>query len=255
MYVFLYEDGKVKGIIMKNYVEVDFSCNDALCTVDIIPVIYKKDEHIKIVIGNDNMFTVEEKGGIVNRQHLNPKGFADLLAFCEKLNSVKRSLPIESFIIKALSNEYTEELVKAVSVLADTHYIHIIGVNSVMRCDYVGVDVVRNNDKTLNFFIDVVKYTNEESNNVMTFDIRNGKMCRFFCSDDDKAPIEIYHALNAIAGIESSLSDEQIISEVGEALKKAAGAYDVGVRKDPNNPNATFPSLFGSTMQMMPKLP
>lgn len=238
---------------MKNYVEVDFSGKDVLCTVDVIPVIYKRDEYIKIVIGNDNMFTIEEKGGIVNHQHLNPKGFADLLAFCEKLNSVKRSLPIETFISEALSNEYTEELVKAISVLADTHYIHIIGVNSAMSCDYIGVDVVRNNDKALNFFIDVVKYTDEESNNVMSFDIRNGKMCRFFCSDDDKAPIEIYHALNVIAGIESSLSDEQIISAVGEALKKAASAYDVGVRKDPNNPNAMFP--FGFPMPMMPKLP
>lgn len=240
---------------MKNYVEADFSGKDVLCTVDVIPNIYKRDEHIKIVIGNDNMFTIEEKGGIVNQQHLNPKGFADLLAFCEKLSSLKRSVSTELFVAKALSNEYTGELIKAISVLADTHYINIVGVNSTMSCDYIGVDVVRNNDKTLNFFIDVVKYTDEESNNTMTFDIRNGKMCRFFCSDDDKAPIEIYHALNVIAGIESSLSDEQIISEVGEALKKAASAYDVGVRKDPNNPNATFPSLFGSPMPMIPKLP
>lgn len=239
---------------MKNYVEVDFSGKDVLCTVDVIPNIYKRDEHIKIVIGNDNMFTIEEKGGIVNQQHLNPKGFADLLAFCEKLSSLKRSVSTELFVAKALSNEYTGELIKAISVLADTHYINIVGVNSTMSCDYIGVDVVRNNDKTLNFFIDVVKYTDEESNNTMTFDIRNGKMCRFFCSDDDKAPIEIYHALNAIAGIESSLSDEQIISEVGEALKKAASAYDVSVRKDPNNPNATFPSLFGYPMPMIPKL-
>lgn len=226
---------------MKTFVEVDFSVNDALCSIDIIPATYKRDEHIKIVIGNDNMFTIEEKGGIVNRQDLNPKGFADLLAFCEKLNSVKRSLPIESFIIKALSNEYTEELVKAISVLADTHYIHIFGLNSVMRCDYIGVDVVRNNDKTLNFFIDVVKYTDEESNNILSFDIRNGKMCRFFDYNDMKIPVEIYHALNTIASVESSFSDEQIISEIGEALKKVAGAYDVSVRKDPNNPNAMFP--------------
>lgn len=240
---------------MKNYVEVDFSGKDVLCTVDVIPNIYKRDEHIKIVIGNDNMFTIEEKGGIVNQQHLNPKGFADLLAFCEKLSSLKRSVSTELFVAKALSNEYTGELIKAISVLADTHYINIVGVNSTMSCDYIGVDVVRNNDKTLNFFIDVVKYTDEESNNTMTFDIRNGKMCRFFCSDDDKAPIEIYHALNVIAGIESSLSDEQIISEVGEELKKAASAYDVSVRKDPNNPNATFSSLFGSPMPMIPKLP
>ena len=239
---------------MKNYVEVDFSGKDVLCTVDVIPNIYKRDEHIKIVIGNDNMFTIEEKGGIVNQQHLNPKGFADLLAFCEKLSSLKRSVSTELFVAKALSNEYTGELIKAISVLADTHYINIVGVNSTMSCDYIGVDVVRNNDKTLNFFIDVVKYTDEESNNTMTFDIRNGKMCRFFCSDDDKAPIEIYHALNVIAGIESSLSDDQIISEVGEALKKAASAYDVSVRKDPNNPNATFPSLFGYPMPMIPKL-
>lgn len=239
---------------MKNYVEVDFSGKDVLCTVDVIPNIYKRDEHIKIVIGNDNMFTIEEKGGIVNQQHLNPKGFADLLAFCEKLSSLKRSVSTELFVAKALSNEYTRELIKAISVLADTHYINIVGVNSTMSCDYIGVDVVRNNDKTLNFFIDVVKYTDEESNNTMTFDIRNGKMCRFFCSDDDKAPIEIYHALNVIAGIESSLSDDQIISEVGEALKKAASAYDVSVRKDPNNPNATFPSLFGYPMPMIPKL-
>ena len=239
---------------MKNYVEVDFSGKDVLCTVDVIPNIYKRDEHIKIVIGNDNMFTIEEKGGIVNQQHLNPKGFADLLAFCEKLSSLKRSVSTELFVAKALSNEYTGELIKAISVLADTHYISIFGVNSTMSCDYIGVDVVRNNDKTLNFFIDVVKYTDEESNNTMTFDIRNGKMCRFFCSDDDKAPIEIYHALNVIAGIESSLSDDQIISEVGEALKKAASAYDVSVRKDPNNPNATFPSLFGYPMPMIPKL-
>lgn len=226
---------------MKTFVEVDFSVNDALCSIDIIPATYKRDEHIKIVIGNDNMFTIEENGGIVNRQYLNPKGFADLLAFCEKLNSVKRSLPIESFIIKALSNEYTEELVKAISVLADTHYIHIFGLNSVMRCDYVGVDVVRNNDKTLNIFIDVVKYTDEESNNVLSFDIRNGKMCRFFDYNGVKVPVEIYHALNAIASVESSFSDEQIISEIGEALKKVSGAYDVSVRKDPNNPNAMFP--------------
>ena len=244
MYVFLYEDGKVKGIIMKTFVEVDFSVNDALCSIDIIPATYKRDEHIKIVIGNDNMFTIEEKGGIVNRQYLNPKGFADLLAFCEKLNSVKRSLPIESFIIKALSNEYTEELVKAISVLADTHYIHIFGLNSVMRCDYIGVDVVRNNDKTLNFFIDVVKYTDEESNNILSFDIRNGKMCRIFDYNGVKIPTEIYHALNAITSVESSFSDEQIISEVGEALKKVAGAYDVSVRKDPNNPNAMLPFPF-----------
>ena len=226
---------------MKTFVEVDFSVNDALCSIDIIPAIYKRDEHIKIVIGNDNMFTIEEKGGIVNRQYLNPKGFADLLAFCEKLNSVKRSLPIESFIIKALSNEYTEELVKAISVLADTHYIHIFGLNSVMRCDYIGVDVVRNNDKTLNFFIDVVKYTDEESNNILSFDIRNGKMCRIFDYNGVKIPTEIYHALNVITSVESSFSDEQIISEIGEALKKVAGAYDVSVRKDPNNPNAMFP--------------
>lgn len=229
---------------MKTFVEVDFSINDALCYIDIIPATYKRDEHIKIVIGNDNMFTIEEKGGIANRQYLNPKGFADLLVFCEKLNSVKRSLPIESFIIKALSNEYTEELVKAISVLADTHYIHIFGLNSVMRCDYIGVDVVRNNDKTLNFFIDVVKYTDEESNNILSFDIRNGKMCRIFDYNGMKIPTEIYHALNAITGVESSFSDEQIISEVGEALKKVAGAYDVGVRKDPNNPNAMLPFPF-----------
>lgn len=228
---------------MKTFVEVDFSVNDALCSIDIIPATYKRDEHIKIVIGNDNMFTIEEKGGIVNRQYLNPKGFSDLLAFCEKLNSVKRSLPIELFIIKALS-EYTEELVKAISVLADTHYIHIVGLDSVMRCDYIGVDVVRNNDKTLNFFIDVVKYTDEESNNMLSFDIRNGKMCRIFDYDGVKIPVEIYHALNAIAGVESSFSDEQIISEIGEALKKVAGAYDVSVRKDPNNPNAMLPFPF-----------
>ena len=228
---------------MKTFVEVDFSVNDALCSIDIIPATYKRDEHIKIVIGNDNMFTIEEKGGIVNRQYLNPKGFSDLLAFCEKLNSVKRSLPTELFIIKALS-EYTEELVKAISVLADTHYIHIVGLDSVMRCDYIGVDVVRNNDKTLNFFIDVVKYTDEESNNMLSFDIRNGKMCRIFDYDGVKIPTEIYHALNAIASVESSFSDEQIISEIGKALKKVAGAYDVSVRKDPNNPNAMLPFPF-----------
>lgn len=241
---------------MKTFVEVDFSVNDALCSIDIIPAVYKRDNHIKIVIGNDNMFTIDEKASIdCNRQCLNPKGFAELLEICEKLNALKRSLPIESFIIKALSNEYTEKLVKAISVLADTHYIHIFGVNSVMRCDYIGVDVVRNNDKTLNFYIDVVKYTDEGDNKTMTFDIRNGKMCRFFCASDDKAPTEIYHALNTIASIESGFSDDQIISEVGEALKKAAGAYDVTVRKDPNNPNATFPSLFGYPMPMIPKLP
>jgi hypothetical protein len=245
VYVFLYEDGKVKGIIMKTFVEVDFSVNDALCSIDIIPAIYKRDNHIKIVIGNDNTFTIDEKASIdYNRQCLNPKGFAELLEICEKLNALKRSLPIESFIIKALSNEYTEKLVKAISVLADTHYIHIVGLDSVMRCDYVGVDVVRNNDKTLNIFIDVVKYTDDERNNMLSFDIRNGKMCRFFNYDDVKVPVEIYHALNAIAGVESSFSDEQIISEIGEALKKVAGAYDVSVRKDPNNPNAMLPFPF-----------
>lgn len=45
VYVFLYEDGKVKGIIMKTFVEVDFSVNDALCSIDIIPAIYKRDNH------------------------------------------------------------------------------------------------------------------------------------------------------------------------------------------------------------------
>lgn len=225
---------------MKNYVEVDFSGKDVLCTVDVIPAIYKRDDHIKIVIGNDNMFTIKENG-LANKKHLNPKGFADLLAFCEKLNSLKRSVSTELFIAKALSNEYTEELIKTISVLADTHYIHIFGLNSVMRCDYVGVDVVRNNDKTLNFFIDVVKYTDDGNNSMLSFDIRNGNMCRIFDYDGVKIPTEIYHALNAIASVESSFSDEQIISEVGEALKKAAGAYDVSVRKDPNNPNAMLP--------------
>lgn len=246
MYVFLYEDGKVKEVkVMKTFVEVDFSVNDALCSIDIIPATYKRDEHIKIVIGNDSMFTIEEKSSIgSSQQYLNPKGFAELLEICEKLNALKRSLPIESFIIKALSNEYTEKLVKAISVLADTHYIHIFGLNSVMRCDYVCVDVVRNNDKTLNFFIDVVKYTDEESNNVLSFDIRNGKMCRIFDYNGMKIPTEIYHALNAITSVESNFSDEQIISEIGEALKKVAGAYDVSVRKDPNNPNAMLPFPF-----------
>lgn len=225
---------------MKNYVEVDFSGKDVLCTVDVIPAIYKRDDHIKIVIGNDNMFTIKENG-LANKKHLNPKGFADLLAFCEKLNSLKRSVSTELFIAKTLSNEYTEELIKTISVLADTHYIHIFGLNSVMRCDYVGVDVVRNNDKTLNFFIDVVKYTDDGNNSILSFDIRNGNMCRIFDYDGVKIPTEIYHALNAIASVESSFSDEQIISEVGEALKKAAGAYDVSVRKDPNNPNAMLP--------------
>ena len=225
---------------MKNYVEVDFSGKDVLCTVDVIPAIYKRDDHIKIVIGNDNMFTIKENG-LANKKHLNPKGFADLLAFCEKLNSLKRSVSTELFIAKALSNEYTEELIKTISILADTHYIHIFGLNSVMRCDYVGVDVVRNNDKTLNFFIDVVKYTDDGNNSMLSFDIRNGNMCRIFDYDGVKIPTEIYHALNAIASVESSFSDEQIISEVGEALKKAAGAYDVSVRKDPNNPNAMLP--------------
>ena len=225
---------------MKNYVEVDFSGNDVLCTIDVIPAIYKRDDHIKIVIGNDNMFTIKENG-LANKKHLNPKGFADLLAFCEKLNSLKRSVSTELFIAKALSNEYTEELIKTISVLADTHYIHIFGLNSVLRCDYVGVDVVRNNDKTLNFFIDVVKYTDDGNNSMLSFDIRNGNMCRIFDYDGVKIPTEIYHALNAIASVESSFSDEQIISEVGEALKKAAGAYDVSVRKDPNNPNAMLP--------------
>lgn len=225
---------------MKNYVEVDFSGKDVLCTVDVIPAIYKRDDHIKIVIGNDNMFTIKENG-LANKKHLNPKGFADLLAFCEKLNSLKRSVSTELFIAKALSNEYTEELIKTISVLADTHYIHIFGLNSVMRCDYVGVDVVRNNDKTLNFFIDVVKYTDDGNNSMLSFDIRNGNMCRIFDYDGVKIPTEIYHALNAIASVESSFSDEQIISEVGEALKKAAGAYDVSVRKDPNNPNSMLP--------------
>lgn len=225
---------------MKNYVEVDFSGKDVLCTVDVIPAIYKRDDHIKIVIGNDNMFTIKENG-LANKKHLNPKGFADLLAFCEKLNSLKRSVSTELFIAKALSNEYTEELIKTISVLADTHYIHIFGLNSVMHCDYVGVDVVRNNDKTLNFFIDVVKYTDDGNNSMLSFDIRNGNMCRIFDYDGVKIPTEIYHALNAIASVESSFSDEQIISEVGEALKKAAGAYDVSVRKDPNNPNAMLP--------------
>ena len=228
---------------MKNYVEVDFSGKDVLCTVDVIPAIYKRDDHIKIVIGNDNMFTIKENG-LANKKHLNPKGFADLLAFCEKLNSLKRSVSTELFIAKALSNEYTEELIKTISVLADTHYIHIFGLNSVMRCDYVGVDVVRNNDKTLNFFIDVVKYTDDGNNSMLSFDIRNGNMCRIFDYDGVKIPTEIYHALNAIASVESSFSDEQIISEVGEALKKAAGAYDVSVRKDPNNPNAMLPFPF-----------
>lgn len=225
---------------MKNYVEVDFSGKDVLCTVDVIPAIYKRDDHIKIVIGNDNMFTIKENG-LANKKHLNPKGFADLLAFCEKLNSLKRSVSTELFIAKALSNEYTEELIKTISVLADTHYIHIFGLNSVMRCDYVGVYVVRNNDKTLNFFIDVVKYTDDGNNSMLSFDIRNGNMCRIFDYDGVKIPTEIYHALNAIASVESSFSDEQIISEVGEALKKAVGAYDVSVRKDPNNPNAMLP--------------
>lgn len=230
---------------MKTFVEVDFSVNDALCSIDIIPAIYKRDNHIKIVIGNDNTFTIDEKASIdCNRQCLNPKGFAELLAFCEKLNSLKRSVSTELFIAKALSNEYTEELIKTISVLADTHYIHIFGSNSVMRCDYVGVDVVRNNDKTLNFFIDVVKYTDDGNNSMLSFDIRNGNMCRIFDYDGVKIPTEIYHALNAIASVESSFSDEQIISEVGEALKKAAGAYDVSVRKDPNNPNAMLPFPF-----------
>ena len=245
MYVFLYEDGKVKEVkVMKTFVEVDFSVNYALCNIDIIPVTYKRDEYMKIVIGNDNLFTIEEKG-LGNRQHLNPKGFAELLEICEKLNALKRSLPIELFVVKALSNEYTEKLVKAISVLADTHYIHIVGLDSVMRCDYIGVDVVRNNDKTLNIFIDVVKYnTDEEHNSVSSFDVRNGKMCRFFDYNDMKIPVEIYHALNAIASVESSFSDEQIISEIGEALKKVAGAYDVSVRKDPNNPNTMLPFPF-----------
>ena len=146
--------------------------------------------------------------------------------------------------VDAVNYKDFDRLEKAISVLADTHYIYIFGLNSVMGCDYIGVDVVRNNDKTLNFYIDVVKYTNGESNNTMSFDIRNGKMCRFFCSNYDKAPIEIYHALNAITSVESNFSDEQIISEVGEALKKVAGAYDVSVRKDPNNPNTMLPFPF-----------
>lgn len=47
---------------MKTFVEVDFSVNYALCNIDIIPVTYKRDEYMKIVIGNDNLFTIEEKG-------------------------------------------------------------------------------------------------------------------------------------------------------------------------------------------------
>lgn len=228
---------------MKNFVEVDFYCDNALCNISITPYEHLQNNCIKIVIGNDDTFTINDESCAINQQQIiNPKGFADFLEFCEKLNVLKASLPFESFISKALSNEYVEELVKTISVLADTHYVHIIGLNSMMSFDYINLDIVRNNDSTLNFYIDTVNYVDGEDDKRLAFDIRNGKMCRFF-NTYDKVSIKLYHVLNAITSVESSFTDDQMISIIGEGLKKVTGAYDISVRKENVKQSMILPGL------------
>lgn len=235
---------KVKGDIMKAYVEVDFRGNDAICTINIIPAVYRRDIYIKIVIENDATFTINEAHDIGNLQYINSKGFADLLEFCKTLDILKRTMPSEMFLAKVLSNEYTNRLINILSTLADTNYIHIIGLKNKSGCDYINVDVVRNNDKTLNLFIDIVNYVDDGDNKSLSFDIRNGKMCRFFNTDNVKVPNRFYSVLNIIDDITSDTSDDDIIFLLDAALRGIAGGHDINIRKDPNNPNTMLPFPF-----------
>lgn len=224
---------------MKNYVEVKFGGEGVLCTVYIIPS-WQRDSGISIVVNDDNTFTIEDKGAF-NNQTLDPAGFADFLAFCEKMNALKSVMSIEKFLsTEALSSDNTERLGKIISQFVGSDCINIVGRVHTKSCDYVNITTVRNNDGTLNFFVDVVKFGEDINSPVLSFDIRNGKMCRFFPYKDVKVPVELYHVLTAISGTDNYDTDEQITDALTDELKKVADHYDITIKKE-DNKNILFP--------------
>ena len=224
---------------MKRYVEVKFCEEGVLCTVYIIPP-WQRDSGISIVVNDDNTFTIEDNGTF-NNQTLDPAGFAEFLAFCEKMNALKSAMGIEKFLsTEALSNDNTERLGKIISQFVGSDFINIIGRVHAKSCDYVNVTTVRNNDGTLNFYIEVVEFGEDINSPMISFDIRNGKMCKFFPYKDIKIPVELYHVLTAISSITNDNTDEQITDLLTTELKKVADHYDIKIKKE-DNKNIPFP--------------
>ena len=215
---------------MRTFVEFNFGGEGTLCSISIFSSIHKRDNHIDISISDDYTFTINETTCVdCDSININPKGFVDLLKFCRTLGALKRSMPIEMFLIRVLSNTYIKQLKCIISVLADTNCINIIGWKNIASCDYINIDILRNNDKTLNFYIDVVNHTDNE-NKILSFELRNGKMCKFNNINDIKAPIEIYNVLNFINTIDDSVTDEDIMFLLGCELNTIAASHDISIR-------------------------
>ena len=227
---FIHEERK--GYIMRTFVEFCFGGEGTLCSISIFSSIHKRDNRIDISISDDYTFTINETTCVdCDSLNINQKGFVDLLKFCRTLSALKRSMPIEMFLIRVLSNTYIEQIKRIISVLADTNCINIIGWKNIASCDYINIDLIRNGDKTLNFYIDVVNYADNE-NKILSFELRNGKMCKFNNINDAKIPIEIYNVLNFINTIDDSFTDEDIMFPLGCELNAIAANHDISIRND-----------------------
>ena len=217
---------------MRTFVEFNFGNEGTLCNISIISSIHKRGNSIDISISDDYTFTINETTCVdCDNVNINPKGFVDLLKFCRTLGALKRQMPIEMFLIRVLSNTYITQLKRIISVLADTNCIHIVGWKDIAGCDYINIDVLRNNDKTLNFYIDVVNYADDE-NKILSFELRNGKMCKFNNINEAKIPIELYNVLNLINTIDDSFTDEDIMFSLDCELNTIAGSHDIGIRNE-----------------------
>lgn len=224
---------------MRTFVEFNFGGEGTLCSISIFSSIHKRDNHIDISITDDYTFTINETTCVdCDSININPKGFVDLLKFCRTLGALKRSMPIEMFLIRVLSNTYIKQLKCIISVLADTNCINIIGWKNIAGCDHINVDILRNNDKTLNFYIDVVNYTDNLENEILSFELRNGKMCNIFNKSTNtngvNVPIEMYNLLNTINTImdDDDTSDESLIFLLDSELNRIAADHDISIRNE-----------------------